>query len=71
MAFDKLDLNLFVAGELEIITGVRTRNKERNGRLDLLKKTMYVTTSYAFPTLKSYYAAVLRDHLLQSIKKKE
>ena len=61
VTFDKLDLNLFVAGELEIITDVRTKNKERNGRLDLLKKIMYLSTSYDFSTLKSYYAAVLRE----------
>lgn len=61
MTFDKLDLNLFVAGELEIITDVRTKDKEKDGRLNLLKKIMYLSTSYDFNTLKSYYAAVLRE----------
>lgn len=61
VTFDKLDLNLFVAGELEIITDVRTKDKEKDGRLNLLKKIMYLSTSYDFNTLKSYYAAVLRE----------
>ena len=38
VSFEKLDLNLFVAGEIEIISDQRTKEKERNGRLDLLKK---------------------------------
>ena len=60
VSFEKLDLNLFLAGEIEIISDRRRKEKERNGRLDLLKKIMYLSTSYDFNTLKSYYAAVLR-----------
>ena len=55
------NVNLFVAGEIEIISDRRTKEKERNGRLDLLKKIMYLSTSYDFGTLKSYYGAVLRE----------
>lgn len=61
ISFDKLDLNLFIAGELEIITDSRTDKVERNGRLYLLKKLMYLSTSYELSTIKTYYAAVLRE----------
>lgn len=61
LTFAKLDLNLFVAGELEIISDRRTEKVERVGRLNLLKKIMYLSTSYDLETLKSYYKGVLRD----------
>ena len=61
LSFDKLDLNLFVAGELEIISDQKTREVERMGRLNLLKKIMYLSTSYEFSVLKSLYAACLRE----------
>ena len=34
---------------------------ERSGRINLLKKMMYLNTSYDFRTLKSYYAACLNE----------
>ena len=61
LSFDKLDLNLFVAGELEIISDKKTREVERMGRLNLLKKIMYLSTSYEFTVLKSLNAACLRE----------
>ena len=61
MSFDKLDLNLFVAGELEIISSSKTENLERKGRLNLLKKLMYLSSSYEVLVIKSLYAAVLRE----------
>ena len=61
MSFDKLDLNLFVAGELEIITASKTKNSEKQGRLDLLKKLMYLSSSYEVSVIRSLYAAVLRE----------
>ena len=51
LSFDKLDLNLFVAGELEIISDQKTREVERMGRLNLLKKIMYLSMSYKFTVL--------------------
>lgn len=54
-------MNLFIAGELEIITEARTDKTERMGRLDLLKKLMYLSSSYELSTIKAYYAAVLRE----------
>ena len=61
VSFDKLDMNLFVAGELEIIGSSKTKEVERSGRISLLKKIMYLSTSYEFKTLKSYYAACLNE----------
>ena len=63
ISFEKLDFNLFVAGELEIIGTCSSKAKEveRTGRLNLLKKIMYLSTSYDFKTLKSYYAACLNE----------
>ena len=61
VTFEKLDFNLFVAGELEIISSSKIRNTEKAGRLELLKKIMYLSTSYEFSVLKSFYAAVLRE----------
>ena len=45
LTFEKLELNLIVAGELEIISDVRTEKVERSGRLSLLKKLMYLSTA--------------------------
>ena len=61
MSFEKLDLNLFVAGEIEIISDPKIKEIERLGRLKLLKKIMYNNTCYEFNTLKSFYAACLRE----------
>ena len=61
LSFDKLDLNMFVAGELEIISDQKTREVERMCRLNLLKKIMYLSSSYEFTVLKSLYAACLRE----------
>ena len=54
-------MNLFIAGELEIISNSRINEVERSGRINLLKKMMYLNTSYDFRTLKSYYAAWLNE----------
>ncbi|KAH3807430.1 hypothetical protein DPMN_135771 [Dreissena polymorpha] len=61
MTFESLDLNLFRAGELEIISDSKTKSTERNGRLELLKRIMYLSMTYEFEGLKCYYAAVLRE----------
>ena len=61
LSFDKLDIKLFVAGELEIIAASKTGNLEKKGRLELLKKLMYLSCSYEVSEIKSLYAAVLRE----------
>lgn len=59
--FEELNLKLFMAGELEIISGVDLSLEERQGRLKLLKKIVYYSSTYEFDGLKSFYAAWLRD----------
>jgi hypothetical protein len=61
ITFEKIDFNLFVAGELEIISSPKIREKEAKARLDLLKKLMYLNSSYDFSVVKSLYAAILRE----------
>lgn len=59
--FDELDFKLFIAGELEIISGERLPNAEKSGRINLLKKIIYYSSSYEFKGLKAFYAAWLRE----------
>lgn len=61
VTFQELNLSLFVAGELEIISDEHTGSIERKGRSNLLKRMMYLSSTYNFTVLKSYYAAVLRE----------
>ena len=61
LSFQSLEMNLFCAGELEIIGSSKIKETERSGRINLLKKIMYLNTSYDFKTLKSYYAACLNE----------
>jgi len=60
LSFSQLDLNLLVAGELEIISACRDK-KEKNGRIDLLKSLMYLAKSHDISVIRSLYAAVLRE----------
>jgi hypothetical protein len=59
--FESLEMNLFVARELEIISQSTTKKKEREARLEFLKRFMYLNNSYEFSILKSLYAAILRE----------
>ena len=61
MKFKELTFRLFVAGELEIISGEDLTTEEKQGRLKLLKKIVYYSSTYEFEGLKAYYAAWLRD----------
>ena len=56
-----MDLNLFVAGELEIISQSSLKRKEKEARIELLKRLMYLSGSYDSLTIKSLYAAILRE----------
>ena len=60
-SFESLDINLFVAGELEIISDTSVKASERMARLDLLKRLMYLSSSHEFSIIKNMYAAVLRE----------
>jgi hypothetical protein len=46
MSFEDLEFNLFVAGELEIISGKKISDKEKKGRIKLLKKISYFYELY-------------------------
>jgi hypothetical protein len=39
--YEDLEFNLFVTGELEIISGNKISDKEKKGRIKLLKKISY------------------------------
>jgi len=51
---------LFVAGEIEIISTCKS-SCEKQGRIGLLKRLMYLNSTYEFATIKTLYAAILRD----------
>ena len=59
--FDDLDLKLFIAGELEIIAEDDLSASEKGGRLELLKKIVYYSSTYEFKGLKAFYAAWLKE----------
>lgn len=61
VSFEKLDFNLFVAGELEIISSSSIKSVEKKARLELLKRLMYLNSSYEFSVVKNLYAAILRE----------
>ena len=58
--FHDLDLKLFTAGELEIITSGEISEQEKSGRLNLLKKTTYYSNIYNWKGLLPFNAAWLR-----------
>ena len=57
ISFEKLEMNLFIAGEPEIILNSKINEVERSGGTNLSIQMMYLNTSYDFRTLKSYYDA--------------
>ena len=59
--FQDLNFKSLVAGELELLSAEDLSKEERQGRLRLLKKIVYYSSSYEFEGLKAYYAAWLRD----------
>ena len=59
--FDELDYRMFIAGELEVISESDISKTERNGRISLLKKIVYYSSTYDFKGLKAFYAAWLRE----------
>ena len=59
--FDELNFQLFVAGELEIISEKDLSSTEKSGRIALLKKLVYYYATYELKGLKAFYAAWLRE----------
>ena len=60
LEFNRLDVNLFVAGELEIISACKDKH-ERSGRIEFLKRLMYLLSSYDINAVRALYAAVLHE----------
>ena len=61
ISFDELEFNLFVAGELEILSSAKISEVERIGRTKLLKKIAYNTELYEWKGLKKLYAHIIRQ----------
>ena len=61
ISFQDLDLKLFVASELEIISSKKIKSDERETRLSLLKKIVYYSSIYQWKALLDFYAAFLRQ----------
>ena len=60
-SFEDLEFNLFVAGELEIISGNKISDKEKKGRIKLLKKISYFYELYEWKCIKKLYAHIIRQ----------
>ena len=61
MSFEDLEFNLFVTGELEIISGNKISDKEKKGRIKLLKKISYFYELYEWKGIKKLYAHIIRQ----------
>jgi hypothetical protein len=61
MSFEDLEFNLFVAGELEIISGKKISDKKTKGRIKLLKKISYFYELYEWKGIKKLYAHITRQ----------
>ena len=60
--FDELQFNLFVAGELEIISNKKIDEIEKTGRIKLLKKISYYTELYEWKgRIQKLYAHIIRQ----------
>ena len=58
---DELEFNLFVAGELEILSSAKLCEVERVGRTKLLKKIAYYTELYECTGLKKMLVNIIRQ----------
>ena len=65
--FKDLDFRLFVAGELEIITSPDISDRERSGRLQLLKQLTYLNGVHQWEILRNIYLSVVRKIELGSL----
>jgi hypothetical protein len=52
MSFEDLEFNFFVTGELEIISDNKISDKEKKGRIKLLKKISYFYALYEWKGIK-------------------
>ena len=61
MSSEDLEFNLFLAGELEIISGNKISDKEKKGRIKLSKKISYFYELYEWKGIKKLYAHIIRQ----------
>jgi hypothetical protein len=61
VSFEDLEFNLFVAGELEIISSRNIDKVEKNGRIKLLKKIAYYFELYEWNGVKKMYPHIIRQ----------
>jgi hypothetical protein len=61
MSFEDLEFNLFVAGELEMISGKKISDNKTKGRIKLLKKISYFYELYEWKGIKKLYAHIIRQ----------
>jgi hypothetical protein len=61
MSFEDLEFNLFVAGELEIISGNKISDKEKKGRIKLLENISYFYELYEWKGIKELYAHIIKQ----------
>jgi hypothetical protein len=61
--FDDLEFNLFVAGELEMLSSSKISEVEIIGRTKLLKRIAYFTELYEWKGLSKLYAHIKGDNL--------
>ena len=60
LEFRSLNMRLFTVGELETITSDRTPEREKEGRIRLLKQILYHAGSYEWSALLDLHTAVVR-----------
>ncbi len=59
--FDQLDLRLFVAGELEVVTSRDISQMEANCRLNILTDIMCAAGFYEWSAIKRLYVAIVTE----------
>ena len=59
LSFHDLDLQAFIAGELEIITSPFVTSEEHQGRLHLLKELVSLSRGYDWDILRNVYASIV------------
>ena len=67
LEFKDLDFRLFVAGELEIATSPDISERERTGRLLLLKQLAYLNGAHQWDIIRNIYLSVVRKIELGSL----
>ena len=70
-SFDDLDIRLFVAGELGVMSRPNIPRAELEGRRDLLKILMYHAGNYQWKAVKNLYSVIIDSIYVQKDRKWE